>query len=139
MRPARSISTVSLFEGFGAQAVEAATAGVPSVVSRAGALPEATQERAVYVDPGDPDAVAEALGRLMDSSEERRRAGAAFDHGGAGVPLAGARRELLERCHAARGTAPLTPNVPPTRGFHGSPGPFDARRPPARAARRRRA
>jgi glycosyltransferase involved in cell wall biosynthesis len=91
---------VSLHEGFGAQAVEAATAGVPSVVSRVDALPEVTQERAVYVDPEDVEDVAAALRRLMDSPEERARAGAAFD----GAELAGRWPALvdalLDRCRA---------------------------------------
>jgi glycosyltransferase involved in cell wall biosynthesis len=91
---------VSLHEGFGAQAVEAATAGVPSVVSRVDALPEVTQERAVYVDPEDVEDVAAALRRLMDSPEERARAGAAFDEAELAGRWPALVDALLDRCRA---------------------------------------
>lgn len=68
----------TLFEGFGAQAAEAARAGIPSIVSGTTSLPEVTQHRARYVDPLDEDEIAAALSELMASPCARERAGAAF-------------------------------------------------------------
>jgi glycosyltransferase involved in cell wall biosynthesis len=54
--------------------------GTPVVASRAGALPEVVGtdgDCGVLVPPGDVDALATALGRLLDSPAERERMGAA--------------------------------------------------------------
>jgi glycosyltransferase involved in cell wall biosynthesis len=55
--PSRSAET------FGMAAAEAMAAGVPVVASRIGALPELVEEPAL-VEPGDPVALADAIGRL---------------------------------------------------------------------------
>jgi glycosyltransferase involved in cell wall biosynthesis len=89
---------VSLHEGFGAQAVEAAAAGVPSVVSGVDSLPEVTQHRALYVDPRSVEDVATALRRLMDSPQERARAGAAFDRAELAARWPAAAAELIRLC-----------------------------------------
>jgi glycosyltransferase involved in cell wall biosynthesis len=94
---------VSLHEGFGAQAAEAAVAGVPSVVSRVDSLPEVTQERALYADPHDVADVASALRRLMDSRDERARAGGAFDRAELAGRWPALAETLLERCRLAAG------------------------------------
>jgi glycosyltransferase involved in cell wall biosynthesis len=54
---------MSLYEGFGSQAVEAWDAGLTCVVSGVASLPEVTGYKAVYVDPHD---VAKARGVLHD-------------------------------------------------------------------------
>jgi glycosyltransferase involved in cell wall biosynthesis len=66
-------------EGFGLVAVEAAAAGVPVVASRLGALPEIVSdgETGLLVRPGDADALADALRRLLDDRELRARFGMA--------------------------------------------------------------
>ena len=56
----------SLYEGFGHPPFEAMAAGVPVVTARAGALPEAVGDAALLVDPTDVDALADALGRVLD-------------------------------------------------------------------------
>ena len=67
----------SLYEGFSLPAVEHMASGTPLVASRTGALPEVTGDAAVLVTPGDPEELAAALGRLLDSGRERERLSAA--------------------------------------------------------------
>jgi len=60
--PSRSAET------FGIAAAEAMAAGLPVAASRIGALPELIEDRAL-VAPGDPRALAEAIGRLAGDRE----------------------------------------------------------------------
>ena len=61
----------SLYEGFSLPAVEHMASGTPLVASRTGALPEVTGDSAVLVSPGDPEELAAAIRRLLDSPRER--------------------------------------------------------------------
>jgi len=65
----------SLYEGFSLPTVEAMSCGTPVVASRAGALPEVVGDAAVLVAPGDPEAIAAAVGALLDGPDERARLG----------------------------------------------------------------
>jgi glycosyltransferase involved in cell wall biosynthesis len=70
----------SLYEGFSLPAVEAMACGTPLVASAAGALPEVVGpdgETALHVPPGDPEALAAAIGRLLGDDELAARIGAA--------------------------------------------------------------
>ena len=74
---ARTLVLPSLDEGFGLPALEAMSAGIPVVVSNAGALPEVVGDAAVIFNPSDADALAYALGRLAtDDAWARERASA---------------------------------------------------------------
>jgi glycosyltransferase involved in cell wall biosynthesis len=70
----------SLYEGFSLPAVEAMACGTPLVATTAGALPEVVGPdgvTALHVRPGDPEALAVAVGRLLDDPELAARLGAA--------------------------------------------------------------
>jgi glycosyltransferase involved in cell wall biosynthesis len=62
---ARVLVLPSLDEGFGLPVLEAMAAGIPVVASNRGAIPEVTAGAADLVDPHDPDALAQALERVL--------------------------------------------------------------------------
>ena len=77
----------SLYEGFSLPAIEAMSCAAPLVTTTGGALPEVVGpdgEAALLVPPGDGEALAAALGRLLDDPETGRRLGQ------------GARRRVLD-------------------------------------------
>ncbi|MDL9948535.1 glycosyltransferase family 4 protein [Gordonia sp. ABSL11-1] len=68
----------SLYEGFSLPAVEAMSCATPLVATRAGAIPEVVgtaAEAAVLVPPRDSGKLAQAIGRLLDDADMRRRLG----------------------------------------------------------------
>ncbi len=70
----------SLYEGFSLPAVEAMACAVPLVATSGGALPEVVGPdggAGLLVPPGDPEALAVALGRLLDDPALRSRLGEA--------------------------------------------------------------
>lgn len=70
----------SLYEGFSLPAVEAMACGTPLVATTAGALPEVVGPdggAGLLVDPGDPEALAAALARVLADGGLRRRLGRA--------------------------------------------------------------
>lgn len=62
----------SVYEGFGLPPIEAMSAGVPVVTTRAGSLPEVCGDGAVLVDVGDTDGLAAALARVIGDGEHRQ-------------------------------------------------------------------
>ncbi len=70
----------SLYEGFSLPAIELMACETPLVATTAGALPEVVGPHgvaALHVAPGDHEAIATAVGRLMDDPELAARLGAA--------------------------------------------------------------
>ncbi|MBV9042914.1 MAG: glycosyltransferase family 4 protein [Acidimicrobiia bacterium] len=70
----------SLYEGFSLPAIEAMACGAPLVATTGGALPEVVGpdgRNALTVPPGDPGALAGAIGRVLDDAELRQRLGTA--------------------------------------------------------------
>jgi glycosyltransferase involved in cell wall biosynthesis len=61
----------SLNEGFGMPVLESMQRGVPVASSNAGALPEAGGDAAVYFNPRDEPAMAEAIADLLDDPDLR--------------------------------------------------------------------
>ena len=67
----------SLVEGFGLPTLEAMACGAPVVTSDAEALLETTGDAAVHAPAGDPDALAEAVRRVLGDAALRERMRAA--------------------------------------------------------------
>ena len=68
----------SLYEGFSLPAIEAMSCGVPLVTTTGGALPEVAgphDETCFQVPPGDSEALASMIGKVLDSPENRSRVG----------------------------------------------------------------
>lgn len=74
---ARALILPSLDEGFGLPALEAMSAGVPLVASNRGSLPEVVGDAGMLIDPGDIDALATALDRLLSDTSAASACGAA--------------------------------------------------------------
>jgi glycosyltransferase involved in cell wall biosynthesis len=62
---AAALAYPSRYEGFGFPPLEAMKAGVPVVATSAGSLPEVLGDAALLVPVGEPQALADALGRVL--------------------------------------------------------------------------
>ena len=109
----------SLDEGFGLPALEAMTLGVPVVASNRGALPEVVGEAGLLVDPTDPAALADALGRILDDPALGARCAArgpvqarAFDWRTSARALRAAYRRAIEARTGGAAAAPGNPAAP---------------------------
>ncbi len=67
----------SFYEGFGLPLLEAMACGTPTVAARRGSLPEVVGEAGCLVDPEQPEALADAVARVLSDSELRARIRAA--------------------------------------------------------------
>ena len=76
-RRADAFCLASLYEGFGLPAVEAMARGVPTIVTTGSALEEMVQGAGALFAPGDVDACAEQVGRVLDDTRLRAELGRA--------------------------------------------------------------
>lgn len=67
----------SLYEGFSLPAIELMSCATPLVATTAGALPEVVGEAALSVPPGDAEALAVAIARVLDDPDLAAALGAA--------------------------------------------------------------
>jgi glycosyltransferase involved in cell wall biosynthesis len=61
----------TLYEGFGLPILEAQSMGVPVVSSNVSSMPEVAGQGAILVDPEDPEAIAEAVNKIIASDSLR--------------------------------------------------------------------
>ncbi|MGD9328300.1 MAG: glycosyltransferase family 1 protein [Cyclobacteriaceae bacterium] len=62
----------SIYEGFGLPVVEALLSKTPVITSNVSSLPEAGGPDTIYIDPHDPEALAEAIIKVSDDSDLRK-------------------------------------------------------------------
>jgi len=65
LRGATVFAYPSIYEGFGLPPLEAMSAGAPVVTTRTGGITEVAGDAALLVEPGDTDALADALDRVL--------------------------------------------------------------------------
>jgi glycosyltransferase involved in cell wall biosynthesis len=61
----------SLYEGFGLPPLEAMASGTPVITSNVSSLPEVVGDAAILIDPLQPEAIADALARVLTDSALR--------------------------------------------------------------------
>jgi len=71
-RGARLVALPSLAEGFGLTALEAMACGTPVLAANTSSIPEVVGNAGLLVDPRDPDALAEAILRLLSDEPLRK-------------------------------------------------------------------
>jgi glycosyltransferase involved in cell wall biosynthesis len=59
----------SLYEGFGLPILEAMACGTPVIAANTSSLPEVVGEAGLLVPPGDPEALAGAMARVLDDAD----------------------------------------------------------------------
>jgi glycosyltransferase involved in cell wall biosynthesis len=108
LRHASVLAYPSRYEGFGLPPLQAMAAGIPVVVTAAGAIPEVVGDGAIVVDPGDVDGLAASIARalaggdVIDELIERgRRRSATFTWGACAEGLADLYRDAV-RGHGTR-------------------------------------
>ncbi|MEW5930594.1 MAG: glycosyltransferase family 1 protein, partial [Gemmatimonadota bacterium] len=85
----------SLYEGFGLPVLEAMQCGAPVIAGRAASVPEVVGDAGILVDPGDPDALGEAVLRVYRDAALRERLGALALRRAAGFSWERTTRETL--------------------------------------------
>jgi glycosyltransferase involved in cell wall biosynthesis len=77
IRGAEVVVVPGFYEGFGLVALDAMARGVPTVLARAGALPEVGADAARYFEPADVGELTDVLSQLLGSASRAAAVGAA--------------------------------------------------------------
>jgi glycosyltransferase involved in cell wall biosynthesis len=117
-RGAAALAVPSRSEGFGLPALEAMARGCPVVASDAGALPEVVGDAGLLVPPGDVDALAGALARILTDDALATALGAAGHRRAAIFTWSACTAAHIAAYHAALGlpAGPPAANAPATPG-----------------------
>lgn len=86
----------SLYEGFGLPPLEAMACGTPVVTSTVSSLPEVAGDAALLVNPTDVDELAQAIARVLDDGDLRRRLSAKGVERAGSLTWRAAAKSLLE-------------------------------------------
>jgi len=70
---AQTLVLPSLYEGFGLPPLEAMACGCPVIVSDIASLPEVCGDAAVYIDPYDPNDIAEKIKLVVNDGDLREK------------------------------------------------------------------
>ncbi|MFF0164886.1 glycosyltransferase family 4 protein [Streptomyces prasinus] len=127
VRSAQIACVPSLYEGFSLPAAEAMATGTPLLATTGGAIPEVAGrdgETCLAVPPGDAQALAAGLNRLLGDPELRARLGAAgrervlrhFTWARAAEGTVARYREAMARTGGAAAAAPVTAAPDPAAG-----------------------
>jgi glycosyltransferase involved in cell wall biosynthesis len=111
-RGAAVLAVPSRSEGFGLPALEAMARGCPVVASQAGALPEVVGDAGLLVAPGDPEALATALARILSDDSLAASLGAAGHRRAATFTWSACTAAHLAAYHAALGLPAPAPTPP---------------------------
>jgi glycosyltransferase involved in cell wall biosynthesis len=95
------LAVPSRYEGFGYPPLQAMSAGVPVVTTRAGSIPEVVGDAAALVDPGDVEGLATALAGVSDDPARRSELVEAGRRQAAGYSWQGCAAGLVELYRAA--------------------------------------
>jgi glycosyltransferase involved in cell wall biosynthesis len=72
IRHAEALVMPSFYEGFGFPPLEAMAGGTPTIVARAGSLPEVCGDAALYFEPSNPAELAQRMREVWSSPDLRR-------------------------------------------------------------------
>ncbi len=103
---AEVVAYPSFYEGFGLPVLEAMACARPVVTSDRSAMPEIVGDAGVLLPPEDPDALAAALLRLLNSPAERARLAAAARQRAQTFTWQRTARLTLEACRRVSAPAP---------------------------------
>lgn len=71
MQEAKLLVSPSFWEGFGLHVLESLAIGTPVVISKAGSMQEVGGDAAIYVDPKNPESIAEGIKKILSMNNTK--------------------------------------------------------------------